>query len=432
MTHTLQFEKRVSYDRLSNGIDIYSLTTQSKDIVVCSIAFPGGYYATYDNMSIGDILDAVLPGSTRTKKRSYILEKFELWGAKVSFSVTSNTLTVSIRSRKEVFTNVLDLVVLILEERYCAPHEFEEAKMRLREGYVHDKDDTNTQARIALFRSLFTKGHPHWCTTLDESISLLKKVSIAHVEHFFEQTVRTVGAVVCIAGDVGGTRFLREVKKILEGMSRTEESVPPSFTYTELATQHDTDIVIPRKGKENVDTYIMTPMTLLKQDIDFLPLKIGVEAFGSGSTSRLFSILRTKENLTYGASASLKGFDEGYPGYCIGRALFQSTVFHRGRERLREEFKTFIEKGVSARELREVVEEIQGVFTVGLSTTTAQCSVLFATVLEKRPVREIDEYLDKVRALRLSEVNSAIKKHLSGSVIVTSACGAVTEQGTPL
>jgi zinc protease len=197
-------------------------------------------------------------------------------------------------------------------------------------------------------------------------------------------------------------------------------------------TEGGRDIVIPCKDKMNIDTLLGLPLMLTKYDEDFEPLAVGIAILGSSSSSKLFNELRTRRSLTYGAYASPEGFADGYPGYLYASAVFPSDMFIRGREALREVVQTFVEKGVTASELKKRKEEIVGRHVVGLSTTAGLTGVVFDTLVAGRPLSYLDMWPERLAKLSLTRVNQAIATHVHYEDAVTAAAGGIDELGKPL
>ena len=74
---------------------------------------------------------------------------------------------------------------------------------------------------------------------------------------------------------------------------------------------------------------------------------------GKSSTSRMFNIMRTHENLTYGAYALYVGGEAGYPPFLQCWSLLPNDVFIKGRDMMRTIVKDFAECGVTTTEVKE-------------------------------------------------------------------------------
>ncbi len=422
---------RTHYERLENGVDVFLLRTHVRDIVVCNMAFPGGDHATYDTQTIADLLETILPTGTSTHKRITVREALDTLGVSLTFQVTHTHLVVTLASRTAVFADALTLVVDILTNPRVTSREFQEAVAQLCTAYEHAREDTRMQASIALVRSLYAPGHPHWAPLPSELRDEVTKVHMQEVLNFHRATFSGVGAVVCVAGDLHEkhmTSLLRDVYARLPLLRSASAPVHPD----RIVLVSKKDEIISMREKMNVDTLLAIPLSVARDHADYHALLIGVSILGGSCSSRLFTSLRTKQSLTYGAYASLAGMTDGYAGYLLANAIFPNDVFRKGRGALREEVARWAEKGVTSSELLRRKEELVGNHKVGLSTTRGIAGAMFAAVLSGRGIEYVDNFPSVVEALTLREVNTAIKSHVRYDLAVTAAAGSVDSDGAPL
>jgi zinc protease len=427
-----KISNRVHYERLQNGADIYMLKTASKDVVTCFLAFPGGVLATYNTQSIALLIEDMLPGGTKKKKRNTILEQFEMLGAHVSFQMDSGYTIVTLASRSEVFIDAFRLVFEVLTIPTFEESEFAEAVARLKNSLRHSLENTNTQALISLQHALYAKGHPHWSPSTKVLLKEIDTLTADAVARFYTETLTSVGAIVCIAGDIDTQKLLNPVRNSIQTLPSMVPKQAPVLHLDRVCLDSAEDVIVSLKDKLSVDTYAGLPVTITRDHSLFEAFKMGISILGSSSNSRIFSTLRTKMNLTYDARASLVGFNDGYPGHVSASAIFPNDLFRKGRVALKETLKHFFEKGVTRTELEERKEEVSGRYKVNLSTTSGMCSMLFATVRQGKPVTYIDEYVECVQALTLREVNTAVISHTPLDLMKTASAGSVDQQGAPL
>jgi zinc protease len=428
---TSSFEQRVQYNRLPNGMDVYVLRGSSPDVVIAEFLFPGGAHVVYDMPVVAGLLEYMLPGSIKRMKREVVLETFDRHGATVSISSEDAYLSVHIACRRAVFADVLRLVFEVLTTATLPSREYEEALVHMSSSLVHARENTKVRAQEMLMGTLYQKGHPHWSPSVSTLLKMVGKVTRQEVCAYYARACATVGSIACIVGDVDPEATQALVQDVCGRLPQTA-SLPTRVQSTKVGdVRESADILISLPDKVNVDTYIGIPTLLTRDASDQVALQVGVQVFGGGATARLFHELRTKQSLTYGAYAGMRGLADGYPGYLVASAVFPHDVFERGRTAFREVLKTFITKGITTKELTARKEEIRGKHVVGLSTTSGLHAALMGTVRAGRSVRYLDEYLGHVDALTVRMVNEAIATHLSYDQSVLVAAGAIDTNGTP-
>ncbi len=429
---TKLISKQIQYKRLENGVDTYLLKTSTRDVVTCMMAFPGGTRATYEKQSIAVLLAEMLPGGTKNKKRSAVLEKFDELGAHISVVSDTDNLLIKLSSTKVVFVEAYRLLIEVLASPLFMHDEYKISLLRLKNKFEQNNENTKVQAGTALKQLMYVHGHPHWVPDNKSIVKELNGLKKTELTNFYNNTFSTVGSFVCIAGDIQPKKMIQELDEIIKILpsEKTKNVSKLHVNYTNNSVEKDAIVTI--KDKLNIDTVLGIPLSITREHSDFFALYMAISILGASSTSRLFNILRTEKSLTYGAYAILSGFEKGYPGFVYASAIFPNNVFNEGRNVMKKVVKDFVDKGVTSKELKERKVEMLGKFKVGLSSTVDKCSAVFSTIQSGKPVSYIDEYVNLVESLTLREVNNAIKEHLDYSLLKTASAGGIDKDGKPV
>ncbi|HCC04715.1 TPA: hypothetical protein DEP58_00235 [Patescibacteria group bacterium] len=423
----------VDYARSLNGTDVYVLQTPTKDVVTCMMAFQGaGIHASYSTQSVVSVLADLFPSGTTLRKKKEVLDVFESLGAKVNISHSESHLLVTLASQQEYFLEAFELLLEVLANCVITQEEFKASWSRVKTMYHHAQEDTRTQAMLALRQAMYLKGHPHWVPSTKKSLQEIEALTNNEVHTFHTNTFTSIGSLVCIVGDVQPKKIMQSLQALVETLPARSPFAVQKLHVERINMTAPKEDIVTIKNKLNVDTFVGIPLSITKDDTDFRALQVAVSILGASSSSRLFTTLRTKKNLTYGSYATLESFGAGYPGYLSALAIFPNDVYERGRPVLEETIQTFIERGVRPKELEEHKEELVGKFNISLSTTVGMCSVLFGVLLNGKPVSYIDEYVDNIVALTSLGLNKVIKKHIDFSLAKTTAAGAITKEGVPI
>lgn len=424
--------QRVTYERLPNGVDLYLLKTSVQDVVVTHIAIPGGALAIQKE-SVSYILADLMPFGTGKKKRTAVLEKLESLGVQVYASFSDTYLDLRLVSRKVVFAEAVSLIFETVVNPLFEDREIDIARERVSTALSHQKEDTHVQASVALDRALFAKGHPHWREDTRALERELVSVSKNEIQEAYEDVRTGVGALLCIVGDVTMKDLTPSLRRAVSALqSRIQPDEYTRFDIKKLQLHTERHHVVSIHDKVNIDTLFGIPLFITHNHSDFLPLSLGVHVLGMSSTSRLFNILRTRKNLTYGSSATLVGYSARFPGYLQGTAIFPKNVFQVGRDSLQEVVRQFCERGITSKELQEHKEEVVGSYAVRLSTTAGVCQTLLQTIKSERPVSYIDEYIARIDDISHREVQNAIHTHMDYNLMKTAAAGSVSKDGSPI
>jgi zinc protease len=428
---TPTFANRTTYARLDSGLDVYLLPTSLADAVMATVVFPGGRNATYERQTLALLLGELLPGGTKRRPRTKLRERLESLGADVSVDVRDEHLVLSLACRKQVFEEAFRLVIEALCAPVIRPAEFREAVTHLDTAMHHLAEDTRAQANLAVMNALYPKGHPHWASSPSALRAELRTVTSADMLAFHRETFSTVGAVACVVGDLTPTKLLRVMDTALAAVPTARPSRIPALTLTRSLRTRTRDLVVSLSDKMNIDTTLAIPLALTRDHTDYLALTVGVQVLGGSGSARLFQVLRNQKSLTYGAYALVAGTEDGYPGYLAASAIFPNTSFLEGRTALRVVVQMWAEKGITTTEHAKRTEEIVGKYQVGLATSRGVARMLLGAVLTGKPVSYLDEYPQLIAALRLRDINAAIREHVDYGLAVTAAAGAIDAHGKP-
>ncbi len=431
---SIEIETRIAYERLLNGTDVYVLKTPSKDVAVVNIALPltGPIQAYHAKKSVFAVVEDMFPFGVRGKPRHVVLESFEKLGATVSLTFGKEYAYLSMHSRTCVLREALSLLIESFTAPVITKAQWEVSMSRLQMQLHHARENTKTQARVRLARAMYKEGHQHWEPTYEDALQELRLVTLEECKDMCSHCATGTGTIVCVSSDVDTKKTMRSLRTVFEPLPIVHGDEGLAFDTTKVRTNAPMFDVVSLKGKQNIDTMFGVPLSITISDSSFPALYAGVHILGGSSTSRLFTSLRTKKSLTYGAYASLQAFSPSYPGYLGGMAVLPSNVFKSGREALRDVVKTFVHSGVTKKELQEYKEEKRGTFTIGLASTTGMNSALFGTLVNKKPVSYLENYLEELDGITVRAVNEAIRTQIPVEHLKIIGAGAVDKDGSPI
>jgi len=136
------------------------------------------------------------------------------------------------------------------------------------------------------------------------------------------------------------------------------------------------------------------------------------------------STVRDREGLTYGIGASI-GDDTFVDGRWQVEASFAPALLDKGIASTRREVLHWWNEGVTATELDERKQNLVGTFEVSLSTTRGLAAALLAAIERGYDASWLDEYPQRIRALTLEQVNTAIKQYVDPTRLVVVEAGSV-------
>ncbi len=429
---TRTLAQRVVYERLSSGLDVYVLRTETPDVVVANIVLPLGALYSADRRTVSLLIGELLPGGSRAHTKSALLEALDGLGADVHTTVDLLSLTVTVRCTHKYLDQVLELVFAAITLPHWQRAEWLAAHARIANLLHEASEDTKARALSALMRSLYKKGHP-WFRRDEQVLAReIEGTTLNEVRSHYTDTLSTVGASVIVAGDVREAEVVGLITRISGGIPTRPGLRDVVAQLGRTTRPKSMEVVVPMRDKMNVDTFLVVPLSITNGSDAYLPLVLGTHILGGSATARLFRVLRNERSLTYGAYARLHGFETPYPGYFCAKAVFPNDVYSAGRVALREQVALFKDKGVTAGEVALAKENIAGRFKVGLSSTSGVATALLGVVTSGRSVAYLDEYPQRIAQISHKEINGVVREHFDPTLGVVGAAGAIGEDGAPL
>jgi len=246
-----------------------------------------------------------------------------------------------------------------------------------------------------------------------------KAATLAQVKAFHAKHCGPTGARLVIVGDVVAKEVQAKLSALFDGWSGG--GALPVVSEV-LSSPGAKDIAVPMADKPSVSVLLGQDINVRATDPDWLPLRLAVDALGSGFTSRLIGNVRDREGLTYHIGSNV--IDESaYPGIWTTSASFAPTMLDKGIASTRQQIEAWWKDGISADELAFRQTAIAGEFTVNLETLHGLAEQVMACVRRGVGIEWIDAYPTKLRALTLKDVNRVIKQRCDPKKLVLVKAG---------
>lgn len=176
-----------------------------------------------------------------------------------------------------------------------------------------------------------------------------------------------------------------------------------------------------------------TPQTMImaalpgveRNNPDYLALYLANHIFGGGSfTSRLWTELREKRGLTYGAYATLSTAQYA-PLIQMGFST-QNENAHQALELLKSQMQLFRSEGVSQAELQNAKDYVIGNYALHLTSIRAVSRYLRGLQLANLPSNYSDTRAEQIRAIDKAQIDAVIKRYYDPEKLRVVAVGQPT------
>lgn len=342
-------------------------------------------------------------------------------GSDVSPSATSFSGTVIRRS--------LEPYLEILGDVLARPGLAEEELGRLqRESHaelVEALDDDRGLGR-RWFRKFMFEGHPYGRPVSGTS-STLSRITKQDVSACAQRLVTRDGLVIAFSGDITRSEAEHHAEKLLSALP---SGTPPVETTPDPAPRTGRRLVIVDKPERTQTQILIGGMGTHASDPDHTALLVGNTIFGGTFTARMTQEVRSKRGWSYGAYSSLP-IDRR-------RQAFSMWTFPKAEDAAPcvalelDMLRALREKGVTKKELAWAKRYLTRSHAFAVDTPAKRVGLALDAKLYDLPENYYEEYLARVAAASLDDVNQALSQRLPEQDLLIVVVGTASQIRGPI
>jgi zinc protease len=417
-------DARTKRAALPNGMQLTLLPKQTRgNRVVAQIVLRHGTEATLTGkVQTAQFVTALLSRGTTTLTRQQVKDSLDKLKAQVNKFGAGNNLTVNIETLKENFVPVLDLVAQELRSPRFDAQEFEKLKQERLAQIEQAKSEPQFLAGIAAQRKLNPRprGNPLYTPTADEQIADIGAVTLEQVKAFHRDFFGATYADFAAVGDFDVAEVTATATRLFGDWKNPQPFARIVRTY--VAVDSSTE-AIETPDKANASLSAGQNLVIRDDDPDWPALYMVNYILGGGINSRLFTRLRQKEGISYGAGSGVSAQTLDRVGSFNAGAIYAPQNVDRLLRGFREEFDRMRTEGVTAQELEAAKTGYLLARTQGRANDAELIGTLVNRRFYNRTMAYDADYEMKIQALTAEQVNAAAKKHLDPSKLVIVRAG---------
>ncbi|MBP2411290.1 putative Zn-dependent peptidase [Arthrobacter stackebrandtii] len=321
----------------------------------------------------------------------------------------------------------IDVIADMVTSAVIDPAELEQERDVILEEIAMDGDDPTDVAHekfVAAVLGDHALGRPIGGTP--EAIMAVPRESVwAHYQkHYRPETL-----VITAAGGLEHDTVCRLVQDALEtaGWSLDEGAVPAARRSSEPVSITGTaGLHVVNRQVEQANIIMGCP-SLRATDERRYVMSVLNSILGGGMSSRLFQEIREKRGLVYSTYSFASSYaDAGYFGMYAGCA---PAKVGQVIGLLTDELEKLAEHGVSAEELKKALGQLSGGIVLALEDSGSRMSRLGRAEIVTGEFLDIDESLDRIRAVTAAEVQ-ALARELAAAPRTITVVGPFEESET--
>lgn len=368
-------------------------------------------------------LEHLLFKGTARRTSLDIAEAFDAVGGESNaFTAKENTCY-----HARVLSNDLPMAIDVLADMFSSavldPDEFDRERGVILEEIAMDRDDP-TDFAFEQFTAAVLDGSP-LARPIAGTPEEIRSVSRDAVWEHYRAVYRPENLVVTAAG---GLEHERVVDMVCESLTRAGWD-PDAPGTVGARRSNDSAVLTPLTGTQ----VFHRPVEQAHVVLGGLALRVGDDrrftmtvlnaALGGGMSSRLFHTIRERKGLAYSTFSFSGAYsDAGYFGMYAGCAMDRVDQV---AQLMRDELDRLAHDGMGAKELSKIEGQLSGATVLALEDTGSRMSRLGSAELKTGVYMDVDEALDRIRAVTSQDVQT-LAAELSAASSVQTVVGPQT------
>ena len=308
----------------------------------------------------------------------------------------------------------LDILARCLQQPLFPEPVLAREKARLIAALKEAETQPESIAEKAFGRAVFGV-HPYgWHTEVTD----VEKIQRAELEDFYRAHYGAKQAVVALMGDVTRAQAEAIAQRLTAGLPTggADARIAPVMIRIQPSEQR-----IEHPASQS-HILIGTP-GIARNDEDYFPLYVGNYILGGGGfVSRLMNEVREKRGMAYSVYSYFMPMQQ--PGaFQIGLQTKKEQA-DESLQLVRQTLRTFVDGGVTAKELRAAKQNIVGGFPLRIDSNKKILEYLSVIGFYDLPLTYLDDFTGKVEKVTARQIHDAFKRRIDPDALATVIVGA--------
>jgi len=381
------------------GIKVILRQSDANNVVAANLYLLGGArQVTASNAGIENLLLEISDRGTKSYPRATLRRKMSRLGSEIITAPGDDWTIFGIRGTSEVFDSTWAIFADRLMHPTLANEDVALIKSQLISGLRQRRDDPDALANY-LADSIAFAGHPYGISVVGTEASISSLDAKALREYHASQFVKSRMLLV-VVGDIDRAHVERLVRATLAGMPQGNYTwtPPPRIPEGKSAV-----VVEQRVLPTNyIVGYYSGP---LANSEDYQALRIATSVL----TGRMFSEIRTRQNLTYDVHAPFVDRAASAGGLYVSTASPDTTLklmYNAVRE---------LQEGLlDPNGLERLEQQFLTEYFLDNETNDAQADFLARAQLYRGDYKRADKFVEELKSVTPEQVRNVARKYMKG------------------
>ncbi|HEX8290025.1 MAG TPA: pitrilysin family protein [Pyrinomonadaceae bacterium] len=399
----------IEKQKLSNGLEVWVVRQTELPIVSMNMVFKnGGTFEPAEKSGVASMTANLLTNGTKTRSALDISNQLQAIGASVNAGSGWDAATVSMQTLTKNMDQALDIYSDVIVNPVFPEKELENVRRRAVVGFAQRKSNPNAISGLVYDRILYGSNHPYG-RQLSGTENTIKALTRADLVSYYEGNYRPNNAVLIVVGDVETKTLMPKLEKAFGDWkagtvaSGTLPSVPQlSKTAIYLVDRPGAAQSVVAIGHVGVD----------RSSPDYFPLQVMNSILGGQFTSRINLNLREDKGYTYGARSNFS-MRRGAGPFTASSDVQTAVTKEAVAEFMKELTGIRGAVPVTQQELEYSKQSLIRRYPSGFETVGQISGQLSNLVTYGLPDTYFNDYISKINAVTLADVNRVANKYLT-------------------
>jgi len=381
------------------GIKVILRQSDANNVVAANLYLLGGArQITASNAGIEHLLLEVSDRGTKSYPRATLRRKMSRLGSEIITAPGDDWSILGIRGTKEVFDSTWAIFADRVMNPTLANEDVALIKSQLLSGLRQRRDDPDALANY-LADSIAFAGHPYGLSVVGTEASIASLDAKALRDYHASQFVKSRMLLV-VVGNIDRAHVERLVRATLANLPQGSYSWTPPARLPEGKG----DVVIEQRALPTnyIVGYYSGP---LANSDDYQALRIATSVL----TGRMFSEIRTRQNLTYDVHAPFVDRAASAGGLYVSTAAPDTTLklmYNAVRE---------LQEGLLDPDgLERLEQQFLTEYFLDNETNAAQADFLARAQLYRGDYKRADKFVEELRSVTPEQVRNVARKYMKG------------------
>ncbi len=362
------------------------------------------------------LISMTLEKGSKNYTKEKIEELLDETGSQINFSCNEESFKFTLATINENLSESVDLLLDLLMNPTFPSKEIEIEKKKTIAETNELKDNPGENASRRFTQIIYPSDHPYYANSFSEDVKLIKQIDSKNskkLKEIHNTLIRKNNIMFSLVSNIKGKDLKETINQINKYLNTGEPkkeaavNIPDTLLRENLKTE-----TIFLTDKMQSDVYLGHAGNLKRTDPDFYKMNIANYILGGSSlASRLSKRVRDNAGLTY-TIYSYFNSSHGRGEFAVYFGSNNNNV-DKAIELTKDELTNFVKTGITEEELRKAKASLIDSFVSrNLSTYRNISNTIAGIEFYDLGDNYINDYPKIINSLKLSEINSAIKKYI--------------------